>query len=414
MKKYDNFFEEIKMFQEKQTKQKQRGLNDYNLLTAVLEPHDEVRLHSRMIGSLLRPDGLHYQNTLFFEKFIDELKLDNFELDLENISVGIEYRDIDIYITDGVKHIIIENKIWANDQPCQIIKYINIIVEENKNSFFNPQENDINIISKNLLRVIYLTPQNKVLPNEHVVNEDDFISFNTDNITSSLEKCSADMKQSGTIDFDLKNYKVKYKKIDYQNILNWLQKCKHEVQNITNLNEAIRQYIDVVKMINKNYKGKVMTLDTYLTDENKKFDLNEINDFLNEIEEMQKKIRTDFIEEVVKKLDSLELKNENMLKGNKFIDITINDFIIRYGNFDSKTIILQIGDKENSFNKPVEENIKSKIFKELEQINSNFKGEARNFYGVLEMGEIKFQTQNQLLENIVKYSNEIKQVLEKF
>ena len=58
-------------FKEKQQKQKERGLNDYNLLTTVLNEYDEVRLHSRVIGSLLDINGLHYQKELFLEKFME-------------------------------------------------------------------------------------------------------------------------------------------------------------------------------------------------------------------------------------------------------------------------------------------------------------------------------------------------------
>jgi len=44
----------------------------------------------------------------------------------------------------------------------------------------------------------------------------------------------------------------------------WLAQCRHEVQNITNLNHAIEQYMDVVRMINNEYKGKAMNLTDYL------------------------------------------------------------------------------------------------------------------------------------------------------
>jgi len=64
---YSDFFEHILKFKEKQTKQKQRGLNDFNLLSTVRKYHDEVYLHSTMIGALLSPDGLYYQDTLRYK-----------------------------------------------------------------------------------------------------------------------------------------------------------------------------------------------------------------------------------------------------------------------------------------------------------------------------------------------------------
>lgn len=396
MKKYENFFEEIKKFQEKQKKQKQRGLNDYNLLTVVLEPHDEVRLHSRMIGSLLNPDGLHYQNTLFLENFIDEIKLDDFELDLENIYVGVEYRDIDIYITDGTKHIIIENKIWAGDQSCQIIKYINIIVEENKNSFFNPQENDT--ISKDLLRVVYLTPQNKDLPDEHIV-EEDYISFNSDK-KSNLAQCSEKMKSAGTIDFDLKNYKVKYKKINYKDIVNWLQKCKHEVQNITNLNEAIRQYIDVVKMINKDYEGKVMQLENEFLKNNEYFEI------AKDIKDAYFKALNKRIESILSNID-VELKDQNMevRKNSSSLDIDASQYFIRI-LFNKEQIIIQIGSKEDyGFKNKIDPEEKKELLKNLKNIHNHFNGGWSNSYAVL-----TFQEEDLLKD---KAEEEIKMVITK-
>jgi len=65
MKNYKNYFEKIKQFKIEQDKQKKRGLNNYNILSSVLNISDEVRLHSRMIFSLLNPNGTHYQSSLF-------------------------------------------------------------------------------------------------------------------------------------------------------------------------------------------------------------------------------------------------------------------------------------------------------------------------------------------------------------
>src|SRR5574344_1276236 len=145
MKKYDDFFDEIVKLKEKQKQQKMKGLNDYNLLTAVLNPSDEVKLHSRMIASFLNIYGNHYQNSLFLELFLDSLKLENFDIDLNSAWVNNEYANIDIYISDGKKHIIIENKIYAGDQYEQIKRYVESIYKENQN------------ISYEDVLVIYLT-----------------------------------------------------------------------------------------------------------------------------------------------------------------------------------------------------------------------------------------------------------------
>ena len=239
--KYINFFQSIKKFKNLRDKQRQRGLNDYNILTSVLRTSDEVRLHSRMIGSLLNPSGNHYQNSLFLEIFLEILNFKNFDIDLQNTNVYVEYKDIDLYITDGIKHLIIENKIWAEDQPCQIIKYINII----KNEFNLAVDDKENIPRIDDIRVVYLTPRDKNIPSEHILDNKSYISFNHE-LSSKLSECSKKENTKKYVPNGLKNYKVIYKKISYKkDILEWLYKSKFEVQNITNLNEAIKQYISV-------------------------------------------------------------------------------------------------------------------------------------------------------------------------
>ena len=354
---YNGFFEEIKKFKKKQNKQKQRGLNDYNLLTTVLEAHDEIRLHSRMIGSLLNSDGLHYQGTLFLEKFLDILMLNDFDMDLENIYVGVEYHDIDLYITDGTKHIIIENKIWAEDQPCQIIKYINIIKEEQK---LNVDEN--NIIAD--MRVIYLTPQNKAVSSEHLI-ENNYISFAGSD--DKLKECSKRDNTKILVPDGLKNYSVLFKKIGYKKeILSWLNECLNEIQNITNLNEAIRQYIDVVKIINGNYQGKVMTLEDELLKDKEKLNLaKEVSEaYIKAIAKKQNKERAYFIDNLLSKISTLNINIEEPTHDykNQWHCLDIKDkFLIRIFQNDNGAIV-QVKDIKK----------RSLELNDLQQINGGF------------------------------------------
>ena len=229
---YKELFEQVKKFKEEQEKQKQRGLNNYNILTTVLKEHDEVRLHSRMIASLLDPSGEHYQSTLFLDKFLEVLDITDFNINSKNCSVYREYKNIDLYITDGNKHIILENKVYAKDQPKQIKRYIDEITKkENKN------------LKLNDVLVIYLS-LDRIEPSRNSLDD---LSINNGIV------------KEGTEDIAL------FKSIHYKNeILEWLQKCQYEVQNITNLNEVFRQYIDVVKMINNQYKDKIMSLSDYI------------------------------------------------------------------------------------------------------------------------------------------------------
>jgi len=235
---YEDFFAGLIEFKKSQNKQKQRGLNNYNLLTAVLSPSDEVRLHSRMIYSLLNPNGKHFQGTLFLEKFLKALKVEGFDesnLNLDGCSVYKEYKNIDLYITDGTKHIIIENKVHAGDQEKQIERYLELIKSEDQ------QDSVTDIL------VLYLTLDGKE-PSQ-----------------SSL----GSLRIQGNNIFRDESKEAHYKSIQYKvEIMTWLDECQHEVQNITNLNQAVGAYKDVVKMINNEYKGKAMSLVDYI-EENK-------------------------------------------------------------------------------------------------------------------------------------------------
>lgn len=233
IEKYTSFFEDIKKFKIEQEKQKQRGLNNYNILTTVLRKSDEVRLHSRMIFSFLNPNGSHYQSSLFLDKFLQVLNVKDFEIDVQNCSVYKEYKNIDLYITDGNKHIIIENKVYASEQKNQIKRYIEIIQNENMD------------LDANDILVVYLTIDKKE-PSPYSLGDlqikDDFVKLDFDNIAM-------------------------FKAISYRDdVLKWLKLSQYEVQNITNLNEVFNQYIDVIKMISNKYKDKVMSLADYIRD----------------------------------------------------------------------------------------------------------------------------------------------------
>ena len=246
---YDDFFQRVEHVLERQEQQKSRGLNDYNIFTSLLKAHDEVRLHSRFLYSLLNPDGVHYQGTLFLELFLNVIGLSDFGLDLRQAAVHVEHDNIDLYVTDGERHVIIENKIWAEDQPCQIIRYINSIVKDG-NDLVIDNVNNIAQIDGDGVRVVYLTARNdKYVPTGHLV-EDGYILADPDTLHDGLN-----------------NYRARFHRITYEDdITRWLQVAQHEVSNLSNLNLVIDQYREVVQRLYRKYEGKVMTFEHYLFD----------------------------------------------------------------------------------------------------------------------------------------------------
>ncbi|WP_086306758.1 PD-(D/E)XK nuclease family protein [Campylobacter devanensis] len=223
MTEYQKFFAEFeKVYKEYENKVKERrarGIHDYNVFD-VLETK-EVK-HSKFIASLLDPKGLHYQGDLFLREFINACGISDFGLDTSNAQVYREYENIDIYITDGNKHIIIENKIlYADDQDKQIYRYIETIKKENS------------LLDNDGILVLYLTPNDGKTPSQKSLNgfkiKDGFLEKGND--------------------------KIPYKHIICNDILKWLNEVKIEIVNLTDLNAIITQYEKAVKnLINKGEK----------------------------------------------------------------------------------------------------------------------------------------------------------------
>lgn len=99
---------------------------------------NEVRLHSAFIAELLNVKGSHGLKDAFLKAFLEALiqkQFQDFNFDTLTSQTFVEYYigpvtenrggRIDILIKSGSKAIIIENKIYASDQACQLIRYEN-------------------------------------------------------------------------------------------------------------------------------------------------------------------------------------------------------------------------------------------------------------------------------------------------
>lgn len=117
-------------------KEREKSGTLYNIFDVLGLSASEVRLHSAFIASLLRPNN-HGAGRRFLEAFLKmpSLKLpDNF-MDIQKVQVETEKYigrveeekggRIDLFISDGKNHIIIENKIYAGDQKNQLLRYHN-------------------------------------------------------------------------------------------------------------------------------------------------------------------------------------------------------------------------------------------------------------------------------------------------
>ena len=271
IEKFESMLKQIKVLNDKLEIKKLRGNNDYNLFLALLDINDEVRLHSRFIYSLLDPNSSHYQKELFLELFIKACGLEDFGLDPQSAKAYKEYENIDIYITDGAKHIILENKINAGDQEAQIKRYIETIQKEND--------------GEAEIYVLFLSLQGRE-PSDY-------------SLSGLKIKGGKILEKNG-------DEVAKFKAVSYKKeIMAWLDSCLDEAGNLANLAAVISQYKNVIEKIYGFYKGVEMDteeiskiiLENYnLVDEirNRYFDMtnaNRLNKFMSNVKtELEKRL----------------------------------------------------------------------------------------------------------------------------
>lgn len=246
---FRKFVENFSEYLANANESKKRGNNDYNPLKAVQSPYDEVNMHSGFLVSFLNPRGEHYQDDLFLRLFLKILQLDKWFGSTKNARVFKEKKNIDIHISNGEKHIIIENKLEAPDQPNQIAKYIESIHRPNSKDieveYENNQTNETNIC------VIYLTLYDKHPSENSRTRKED----------SLIWEIQGDYLQSS-------EGKVGYKRIFYKDIiLEWIESCQKEVGNIVNLNSALEFYKDIVEIITYQRESKMVKIAEFFKNE---------------------------------------------------------------------------------------------------------------------------------------------------
>lgn len=201
--KIENLLIQVIAINEKYKKIAQLTGANFNIFNILDLKTKEVRLHSAFIAELLNPYGSHGQKDIFLKLFLNciEIKFENYNP--SNVFIEIEKYigpinenfteggriDISVKI-DEETYIFIENKIYANDQKNQLLRYHNY----DKNA-----------------KIIYLTLDGK------------------------------DAEENYGFD----NIKVSYKK----EILNWLELCLKETALLPSIRETLFQYINIVKQL---------------------------------------------------------------------------------------------------------------------------------------------------------------------
>ena len=175
-------------------------INDLRLSANIHEKEN-----SRILYKLLCAHGKEKHQ--FLKMFLESVGLD-IELDINKVEIKVESEHIDVLIYDGVKYIIVENKVnHACDQDRQLVRYIDPLSDKD-------------------VYVLYLVrSDNDKDPSEN----------------SLQAEIRQELEENG-----------KYKKISYQtHIFNWLRKCKETDIDNELLKSALVQYCNYIEELFK-------------------------------------------------------------------------------------------------------------------------------------------------------------------
>lgn len=207
----DEIHKEIKV-----SRNKKRESGDmFNIFEILKAEHYEVSTHSAILAELLNPKGSHGCTDLFLKSFLEVLDQKEFFQNLCDVTIEVENSigaldnnkeyggRIDLIIHE--KHnsaIIIENKIYADDQDKQLYRYCRYAQSTYKKSI-----------------VLYLTLDGKT-PSEKTTKGDDT------------------------------KIKVDPQSISYQyHIKRWIENCIEKVYSKTNLQNSLKQYLQVINKL---------------------------------------------------------------------------------------------------------------------------------------------------------------------
>lgn len=177
----------------------------FNVFSVLRSEHDEVNLHSRFLAALLDHRQSLGQSRENLADFLRRLDIDDFDHD--GASVKREWNNIDILVCDrsSMQAVIIENKIWAADQPKQLARYVGQMKEC-------------------ACHVLYLTPDGRE------ASED-----------------SAD--------------DIKYRCVSYKDdLVPWLRECQKRAYDEPTLRESVAQYLRLIgKLTGTDFSEAYMT-----------------------------------------------------------------------------------------------------------------------------------------------------------
>jgi hypothetical protein len=246
MEDYEQLFSKIEELRIKCKKE-----DPFNAFLTIGVNKQEV-MHSQFIAMLLNPKGEHKHGAKFLELFLQKLEIKEFVT--KNAVVSIEKyaqgRRFDISIESQNQLIIIENKVWAIDQPRQLIDYYNY-----------------GIGTGNKVFMIYLTPYGR-LPSDDSLGNGELpqekitcISYEK-HILGWLEDCLSALSES-------KNMRLKLSLEMYEELVrNTINRDKYMNEIMSNLMinpQNMGLAIDIIKSFQcKNFLEDMSFRDSFI------------------------------------------------------------------------------------------------------------------------------------------------------
>jgi hypothetical protein len=187
----------------------------FNIFTVLRQEDDEVNLHSKFIVELL--SNIPHYSEKYRKLFFENIGIED-EYFQGDIQVLREHRNIDILLRDEDKIIIIENKIYAEDQGEQLSRYYKLMKNRS-----------------NEIKIFYLTLDGRD-PSDQSLGD---------------ILCSESDHEEGKVQVINLSYK--------ENISSWLEECIKESATVPIIRETLVQYLEVVNRLT----GKTESKDFY-------------------------------------------------------------------------------------------------------------------------------------------------------
>ena len=210
--KMSNILQQVRHLKNKYDESAAETGEDFNIFSILRIKHREVATHTPMLAELLDPHGSHRQGTAFLKLFLEICLADPAYTVLETFRVRSEERtdrgQFDILLEQGKETcIVIENKIYAGDQPHQLNNYY----QDAKGNEFNQ------------IKLVYLTLDG---------SEPDKKSLKAEN------RQDRNLREDEVIC-------ISYRK----HIISWLEECMklEKVNGITPIHQILSQYRDLLK-----------------------------------------------------------------------------------------------------------------------------------------------------------------------